>query len=860
MSFFSKEDNKNLYESNLSETLKNYIANFNEIIILYLKEKFKDKDGLDNFLETIRERYKTIEYELDNNMNSNAAFFHNDVNNERRFKINEKTLDMYSIEKGLIGIYFHEFSHFISNTFQANRTTRIEEGIADLFSDELVDYFNNVFVEEKTIKKKQSVYKIPASIIRSTCLINNSEKDLLWNYYNDNKDEVKRIFETTYGKKNAQYILDTESYINNPHYISKKEEEIILNKLKRIDLESIDSKYIRLNNILQEEIVKRYGNSKKEIEKIKEYKNIPEDFYDNYESIFEDIYFEKIKIVNSNNIDESIEELINKTMQDMKLEEKKNVNKKIGIYNDYVIDILLEYLKYKKVYKKMDLFYLLPYLYSYKLKYNNESYNEENLYKTLITLGYDSLLEENSINIINKIAKNIYNSFQSKTNEECFNIIEAVIKKQIKNSIEAEYYTNKLNSNQITLDDYINKMIKKYKEETIFEYTPRVFIYSLIEEYIKNIKENLNIKSFEKSTKELELKLNGLNIESISDITALIIINWNIENVKIYDVLEIIGKYKIDTTVPSTMFEDIRIKGIIDIENENDFNNILRYINNSSNDNYIDSYSYTYTKQNNRLYDTPISLKIQKEKVKNVLEKEEKSPIIKELIEKNDKNYIYFYRYNDLNPLSKEDIEILKKVTKKDIDSSDIRKYISTFKFDEDIYNKLKEHPHLAATYIQIFIPSKAKKISMATLNNIIYDLKDYTNVFLKKEYEKELIREINELEVDEIIQNDFEIKHYSDMSKELTILELESFIPIDKNDKDEFLNKILDIINRKTEEVFIKNRDTYQDKSKLKEIIIKNIKEAEKKIKNERVNQLLDEILEKIKNIEIKNSNIKTS
>lgn len=851
MSFFTKEDNKNLYESNLSEFLKNYIANFNEIIILFLKEKFKNEEGLDKFLETIREKYKTTGYTIDNNMNSNASFFHNA--NETQFKINEKTLDIYSIEKGLIGIYFHEFSHFISYTFQTDRTTRIEEGIADLLSDELVDYFNNIFAEDELIEKKQSVYKEPASIVRSTCLINNNNKDLLWNYYSDNKDEIKRIFETAYGKENAQYILDTEKYTNNTYYISKKEQEIISNKLKETKLESIDSNYIRLNKLLQEEICRRIENNEIELDQIKEYKNIPEEFYNDYKILFEDINLEKTRIINSNNLNENIKELVSKTIKDMNLEKIKNPNNKIGIYNDYTIDVMLEYLKYKKIFN-LDPFYLVAYLYSYKLRYNNENYNEDNLFKTLSSLGFNSGLEYNTFIKINETTKDIYNNFKTKDIEECFNDVEDMFKKQIKNSIEIEYYTNKLNNNEITLDDYSNKMIEKYKEESIFEYKPIIFINSLIEEYVKNIKEDLNIESFEKAKQEIESKLNGLDIENISDINALIITNWNIEKVKVYDVIEILGKYKIDTTIPNEKFEDIRIKGIIDIENENDFNNILRYINSVSNDNYLESYPYIFTKRNGRNYDTPRSLEIQKEKVKNILEKEENNSITKELIEKEDRNYIYFYRYNTLKPLKKEDIEILKKITGKDIDSTDFSKYIKLFRYDEDIYNKLKEYPHLAATYIQNFMPYKAKQItSISMLESNLIDLSKYNNAFLKSEYENELIREIDMLDVEKIIQNDFEIRNYSDMSNELFILKSEPYSFLNKDKNNEFLNKTLEIMNRKIEEVFINNRDTYQDKNELKETIIKNIKEIEEQIKNEKTKQSLNEVLEKINQIEIR-------
>ena len=64
MRFFTEEDNKKLNESNFSETLKNYIANFNEIIICYLKEKFNEKEGYEEFLNKIKDEFKKVVYTI----------------------------------------------------------------------------------------------------------------------------------------------------------------------------------------------------------------------------------------------------------------------------------------------------------------------------------------------------------------------------------------------------------------------------------------------------------------------------------------------------------------------------------------------------------------------------------------------------------------------------------------------------------------------------------------------------------------------------------------------------------------------------------------------------------------------------
>ena len=56
----------------------------------------------------------------------------------------------------------------------------------------------------------------------------------------------------------------------------------------------------------------------------------------------------------------------------------------------------------------MEVKYLIPYLFAYKLKYDNKKYDENELYNDLKLMGFDGYTEEETINQKNEITKKVY--------------------------------------------------------------------------------------------------------------------------------------------------------------------------------------------------------------------------------------------------------------------------------------------------------------------------------------------------------------------------------------------------------------------------------------------------------------------
>ena len=148
MPILSREDNKNLFESNLPEDLKHQIASFNELIMAFFKENFQTHEGYEELIKKIKETYPKVEYKIEPLANGGACLYYESNGKELKytFAISPHTLNNFSAENGLIGIYFHEFFHLITKIADKELGTRIDEGMADLFSDAVVNYFNESFM------------------------------------------------------------------------------------------------------------------------------------------------------------------------------------------------------------------------------------------------------------------------------------------------------------------------------------------------------------------------------------------------------------------------------------------------------------------------------------------------------------------------------------------------------------------------------------------------------------------------------------------------------------------------------------------------------------------------------------------
>lgn len=850
MRYFSKTENENLYNSNLPDKLKNYIANFNEIIICYLKEKFQDKDNFNIFLNTIMESYKKVKYEISDEINATACFSYNKATDELTFKINTNTLDMYSIEEGLIGIYFHEFSHFISYVLKVDTRIRIEEAIADLFSDELIDYFNNTFANEHLLDYKKSIYETPGSIVRSACIISNNPSELLWEYYNKN---IKNFFEKVYKKELTELILNIEEYTNSYNYINEEEQKGIKQTLETINPLTIPEKFIRLNTIAQEELYKKLQELNLTETQIKEkFPNIPTEFFEKYSILFSDLNTQKQNIINSEITEKNIEQIAQSFLKHIDIDNYENTKQKLGIYNDYVIDAMLNIIKYTKIYT-FDAQQLIATFYAYDLIYNEKDYENESLYEKLKTMGFDNYIEKSTYNQINEQAKRIYNKLKNVEKQNRFQIIKELLKKQIKDSITLDYLEKQLKDKKITLDNYIELMIESYKKSNEKNvYTPKIYLISLIQKYVKEISKNkkINITTFEETKTSLTEYIGKLNSEI--DINSIILRNWDKKNISIYDIVEILSINKIGTTTSSENFEDIRIIGLIEAKEEQNLSNIFRYIKAINSENYCESLPFYYHKKNSFVYDKTRATKEIENTFFQILENEsrKKNPLLLEQVKDNYLDLLYFYRYKSLDQISEQDIKIIKGIKKfENIDEQE-RNFDKVFGhyFDKEIYNSINEYPHLAATYLGRYLPYYTS-ITTSTLYFMHNDITKYDNEILHNEYLKAFLKIANE-----IINNNYNIPEYElkyeGLEHEQEILKRAPYNILNESDEEKLILALIEICNIKIKKIFIEKVETFEKKEDLLQETIKKIEELHESTTVNIIKTKTEELLNILKNI----------
>lgn len=853
MRFFSNEDNKNLYESNLPETLKNYIANFNEIIICYIKEKFKDKENLEEILNKIKESYRITEYQIDENIDANACFSYDVSTKERRFKINDKTLNMYSVEEGLIAIYFHEFLHFISYTLDAKIGSRMEEGIADLFSDELTEYFNKMFSKGKIIDYKASTYKKSAIIVKNACVINNDSNELIWNYCT-NKDKTKKFFEKAYGKETAELIFQIEEYTNNNQYISKKEKESIEKALEKIDVLNSREIYNYINPVLQKKIYEHAQKKKLTLEDLKkDYPNLSEDFYKNYEIMFSNINKEKERILDSKELNqEEIDNLIKQFFDYININKFKDPNIKNGVYNDLAIDFPLELSNYNSIFE-LNFATIIPSLYAYKKTYNNEEYNEKEMEMLLEETGHEDFIAKKDFEKKISISKEVYKRFKNKSKDECFEDIKEIVKSNIKELIIINYYEKKLENKEISANDYINKMHDFYKNRNKNSiHMPLKYISSLIKTLVKNENIELNITNFEKTKSKIEEIISDLNISYIPDINAQILCAWDIDKLSIYDVTEIISKYGIDSTVDEKMFEDIRVKGLTEIDKETDIKKILKYINNTTTDKFSESKAF-YRCKRGHIYDINEVIKKINDRVFYIIEKASKgnNEYINNKILNYDTGLIRLYGYKWIDEQKPEDIKIMQNITGK---SEEKFSSLIGWNFEKELYEKLREYPYLSLIYIAKYYPDELK--TEGNIKTNLEKYRTYENDYLKQEYKKAFIDCVNYF-INDYNLTEQDIRYMN--NTEISILKNLPTEILDEKTEKNLTQKLFQILNEKIKKVFIENHETITDKTTHKKNTEYDLESAIKNTKSEEIRAGLIKIYDNLKKIEIKDENKKT-
>ncbi len=847
MPVLSREDNRKLFESNLPEELKHQIASFNELIITFLKETFKDYEGFEKICNEIIERLKITEYKISDKINSKASFEYNDTTKKYKFIINGSTIDMYSSEEGLIGIYFHEFFHLISNTLKAKIGTRMEEGMADLFSDMLVDYFNRTFAKKEILKPKDSNYEIPASIVRSAIISTNPE-DLLWQYLTD-INKLKETYKNTFGLEASDLIFMIEEKIGNSKYINEQEERYISEAIKKIKVSSLPSICIMRNTIIGKiicEKIEKSGLSEEQVKK--QFPNIPEMFFKDNKFIFSDINKRRIAIINNDSLDEkSLNELLNFFLAEFDTV-AKDPNKKIGIYNNYTIDLMLYLLNHSKCYN-VESVVLVPIFYAYNLIYNGSNYNEQGVLDILKLIGFNETLQSELYKTITSKAKTTYEAFKQISKEEAYQKIRSIISREFKSNIKIQAFQEQLKTNRIAHQKHLNKLIENIQNLKIENiYTPtsllREFISQFIKERSKNIK--LSIQSFDKVKQTIDSIIKQLEITCEMDVSSLILHEWNPENVSIIDVIEIVSHFGLPDRCTGDYFDDIKIRGISELEKNINVESAIRYINAVNTPKYQDASSFNLIEwmQN---FDYTESTKQIKQIMKSFVIKELRSgnKTLKEKVDAEDRNLLYFCKDMSGDAIKETDKDILKKVFGKE---TTVESYSFLFEseFQIETYNALKENPHLAAMYISHYLPNGSPGF-VVNLTCAIDDFNQNENAFLKNEY-KTQVQEI----IKKILSNDYDPGkdnlYGSCIDYELKLLKQDLNNIVDNETKTKLISKVINICNIKIPILLNPETETYQQKTELLERIKKGIEEVISQTQNQIVKVELEKTLENLK------------
>ena len=83
------------------QELKNQIASFNELVMVFLKEKFQSYEGYEEFIKRVKEIYPKVVYKIEPLTNGGACFYSENDGEELKYTIaiNNCTLKNFSSEK-----------------------------------------------------------------------------------------------------------------------------------------------------------------------------------------------------------------------------------------------------------------------------------------------------------------------------------------------------------------------------------------------------------------------------------------------------------------------------------------------------------------------------------------------------------------------------------------------------------------------------------------------------------------------------------------------------------------------------------------------------------------------------------------
>ena len=846
MPILSREDNKNLFKSNLPEDLKYQIASFNELIMAFFKENFQTHEGYEELIKKIKETYPKVEYKIEPLANGGACLYYERNGKELKytFAISPHTLNNLSAENGLIGIYFHEFFHLITKIADKEVGTRIDEGMADLFSDAVVNYFNESFAKEEILQYKKSGYFIPASIVRSACVKSNIV-DYIW-YYLTNNDKYFEIYKERFGEKIADQIFSIDNFSSEFNFLAEIEEKGIKKAIKRTDISDIPAICLIQNNIAIDIIcqeIETSGLTEKQARK--KYPNLPDDFFKENQYIFSKENKKRLGTIYVDIDRTAVDEFANYFVSEI-IDSFKTPNQ-----NVFCIHNILHKIKKHQRILKLDIQTIIPVLYAYYLKYNNFEYNEKVFKKALIEFGYEEETLFDKFNIIFLKTKQIFEKFKNLTIEEAYQKVREIILLEIKNNITEQALEQQFKDEKITLEDYLSQIINHFKKTKNEIYTPLILINSYIKKYAKEKSKTkkLDVNNFNKIKNHLESVIKELGIENEIDLVSSILISWNLENESLPDALEIIATYGLKRMNTSDVYEAIKLRGVSNLINEmyanlTDVNQeILKCLRFIATDNFIKSISF---------YEKGGIFRCQKTKVIKIfyklIEHHMHNILASEELNKEDYRNVVIFLTNLLSEqVKEEDKEILQEIFEiEDITDQSYSVILLENDFNPEIYNKLKVQPVLAAMYHACFIPDPTREPNLVSLQLAISDMPSEADDFLKKEY-KSRIEQISK----SIIEKGYPITEqdllYYSLEYEFDILKSDFRSFLDEKTIIQLMLKIIEICNIKIPILLAPETKTCQDKKVLFEEMKKNVEEIIATTQNQIIKTELQKLLDNL-------------
>lgn len=264
------------------------------VIKLFFNEYYPDDGKIEENLDFLN-KIPIAFIDADAATNASIYFASGDLTKAelRFYKSLGKTFINISDEEYLriFSFILHECSHVFGRfTNKKFRLIKLEEGVADLFADSVLDFMIKKGIKicdnRLSIKNyKATSYNACAGIVKTTQALSSS--DILYAYYFGNQTSLKQsaiygYFKDVYGPSVVDAIFGIELSFKDPHYLMAAEKKILTFFLRRLSIEAIPPHLIHGNTFLCEYICKKLAleGLYTENEIRNKYPKLPQFFYE----------------------------------------------------------------------------------------------------------------------------------------------------------------------------------------------------------------------------------------------------------------------------------------------------------------------------------------------------------------------------------------------------------------------------------------------------------------------------------------------------------------------------------------------------------------------------------------------------